>query len=326
MLVQMKRREMTGLAPAPGSAGPADRGAGCGAAGSGGRRTPDRGPATRRTSSTVPSGQPPGRYGDTATWAPPCRSRRARRRPRCRPAPPHAGDPPAPTRSPSPRRRRRGPCPRRSTRRRRAARSRPAAAAPSRTPAAGRQRPPQQLHRAGAGVVTPAAGRRPAGLGPAQAATCGRPARAPGRCRPRRVRPVHLHVGGVDVDGHRPSASSAARGGSRHAISRSPAPGRPAPRQAGPWRRQPGGGRGGRPGTGVTAAGVGAQPVQPTRKSAEGGVRDQMQDDQQHERDRLAEVQGRRRSPQDGRGVAQVRVHVVARTLRGAGQQGAGVR
>jgi hypothetical protein len=55
-------------------------------------------------------------------------------------------------------------------------------------------------------------------------------------------------------------------------------------------------------------------------------VGDQVQDDQQHQRHRRAEVQGPRRGPHDGRGVPQVRLHVVARTLRGAAQQGPGVQ
>jgi AcrR family transcriptional regulator len=54
-------------------------------------------------------------------------------------------------------------------------------------------------------------------------------------------------------------------------------------------------------------------------------VRDQVQDDQQHERDRLAEVQGRRRGLHDGLGVAQIGIEVRRRAFAGTGEKGPGV-
>jgi hypothetical protein len=56
------------------------------------------------------------------------------------------------------------------------------------------------------------------------------------------------------------------------------------------------------------------------------GIGDQVQHDQQHHRDRPAQVQGRRRTAQNLIDIAQIAVQVGGRALRRAGQQFPGVR
>ena len=55
------------------------------------------------------------------------------------------------------------------------------------------------------------------------------------------------------------------------------------------------------------------------------GVRDEVQDGDQQDGDRTAEVEGAGRAFEDGFGVAQVGPEVVRRAFRGTGQQGLGV-
>jgi len=55
------------------------------------------------------------------------------------------------------------------------------------------------------------------------------------------------------------------------------------------------------------------------------GVRDQVQDDQHHQRDRLAQVQGAASGFEYDVRFAQIRVEVGGGALRGAAEQGAGV-
>ena len=251
---------MASASPAPGSAGPADRGAGCGAAGTGGRRTPARGPgapggpaapcrrasrragtARRRPARSAYRWRPAGVVGDPGRAFHMVVIRLARSR--------HSMPAAAAARARSPAK---YPASARS------AIFRPAAAAPSRIACGRRPAPAPATPPRWSGVII--AGQQASASGisvSAQAATCGRPARCPvGVRHPAFPAPVHLHVGGVDVDGHRPFRQlRGALGGSRPAIfavaCASPAS---APRQcrAVSRRASPVAVEVARPGTGVT--------------------------------------------------------------------------
>ena len=144
------------------------------------------------------------------------------------------------------------------------------------------QRPPQQRHCGGAGVFIPGqqvGGQRDLGLGPGCHVRPPGPLPLVGVGNPALLVPVHLHVGGVDVDGHRPFGQlRGPLGGqqARHPRGRRRQPGfGAAPVPGGEPARDPGRGGGGqaRHRNQVLARLIGAQPVQADQEVFSGQLR-----------------------------------------------------